>query len=118
MTGVTVSVACQVLQLRRVLVAQRLRVGQLEHPDRREQERALEPPAEQLDAGVAMLHVAEHSGHDPPAVEGGAVRQHGPLVSRPRRDVRVRVGTQPTARSLLQAPSGGMSGEAGEVQDR
>jgi hypothetical protein len=56
-------------------------MGQLEYPDRCEQERARQALAEQLDAGVAALDVAKHSRHDSPSVKRRAVGRHGVLVA-------------------------------------
>jgi hypothetical protein len=81
-----------------------LAVGELEHADRREQERARKPPAKQLDAGVALLDVAEHARDDPPLVERGAVRRHRALVSGAGGDVGERLGTHPLLGGLLEAP--------------
>jgi hypothetical protein len=77
-------------------------VRQLEHANRRQQERAGQPLAEQLDARVALRHVAQHPGHDPPALEARAVRRHRPLVAGARGDVGVRLPGHPLARLLLE----------------
>ena len=69
-----------------------LPVRELEHPDWRQQERALEPPAENLDARVAPGDVAQHPRHDPPALEGGAVGAQRFLAAGARGHIRERLG--------------------------
>ena len=54
---------------------------QLEHADRRQQERRRERAAEQLDAHVARRDVAEHARDDAPLVERLPVRPHRVLVA-------------------------------------
>jgi hypothetical protein len=44
-------------------------VSHLEHPDGSDQERRRERAPEQVDARVALGHIAQHPRHDPPAVE-------------------------------------------------
>ena len=80
-----------------------LAVGELEHADRREQERRLEPAAEQLDRRVGLRGAAQHPRHDAAAGEGGAVLAHGVLRTGARGDVREGVGGQRLARGLLEA---------------
>jgi len=65
----------------------RVAVSQLEHADRREQERVGDPAAEELDARVALGDVAQHARDDLPAAEGLAVRTHRLLEAGPGGDV-------------------------------
>jgi hypothetical protein len=81
-------------------------VGELEHADRRQQERAGEPAAEQLDAGVALGDVAQHPRDDPPLVERGAVGVHRPLVAGAGADVGECVASERSAASSRLESSG------------
>ena len=86
--------------------ALRLAVRELEHADRREQERVRDAAPEQLDARVALRDVAQHPRDDLPAPERLAVRAHGLLQARTGGDVRERL----LAHRALGAPL-----ELGEV---
>jgi len=63
-------------------------VSQLEHADRREQERVGNSAAEELHARVAFGDVAQHPRNDLPATEGLAVRAHRLLEAGTGGDVR------------------------------
>ena len=75
-------------------------VHHLQHADRREHEGGRVAAAEELDAGVALRHVAEHPRHDPPSVEVRAVGGNGPPGPRAAGDVGVclRIHRIPRAR--------------------
>jgi hypothetical protein len=85
-------------------------VRQLENGDRREQERALEPPREALDAGVPFRHVVQHPRHDPPALERGAIRLDRALEASAACDVCERSARHRLERQLFEGISGDRDG--------
>jgi hypothetical protein len=77
-------------------------MGELEHADRREQERALEAPAEELDREVAFHRAAEDPRHDRAACEGTAVRRHRRLEPGAAGEVGERLGRHRGLRCRLE----------------
>ena len=64
---------------------------------------ARQPLPEQLDAGVALLDVAEHPRHDAPPVEGRAIRGDRALVAGAGGDVGEGLGPHTPPRGVLEA---------------
>ena len=87
---------------RRAPPRSRPRVRELEHADRREQERARQAAPEQLDAGVALRDVAQHPRHDPPAVEGRAVSGQRPFVPGAGGDIGERLASHAPQRGRFE----------------
>ena len=79
-----------------------LAVGELEHADRRQQERGVERAAEQLDRRVGLRGPAQHPRHDPVPREGGAVLAHRVLRAGAGLDVGEGVGGHRLAGRLLE----------------